>query len=502
MSQLLDLPYEVLGEILREVEPSSLAPLLLCCKDLNRMINENALLFKNMYLDKWDDFPHKRKATSVQWQIDVKNLTKWEKILQSDNIDLKLDEMPFVADCIQQILSNGSPVDDETSRNLIQLRRFFDETTYPSNLKTYMCNSALFDRARGSTPILRSSSSRQRLSAKLHCIHGSTIKSTELASGEDVYPYAASVVYDLRNYTPETLWGPFLPDGSENVDWEMMEAILIVLSHNLRICRIYHNPLIEPLWSRPFGGMIPNSHIFVPPTENMPLAPSPSEPTTLPGPGPPMAPIPPATASSLYDGPNSPTSASASTSVSAPTLTKQPSTPLPDPYGITGTWMRVVCFLDYNELFAYNFTSAPLPPGEPRPALSTTEAIRMIVMHVSVTRIADPGPEDGQGMPVVHFSGTSRPRYAYWDPNARAHVRGEVRLTREGEVRWTTFSIYHGEERWRSEGVQIGGVRSARGIVGCWFDKDYDVHGPAGPTAFWKISEDPNGEQDPEDDDD
>ena len=33
-------------------------------------------------------------------------------------------------------------------------------------------------------------------------------------------------------------------------------------------------------------------------------------------------------------------------------------------------------------------------------------------------------------------------------------------------------------------------------------DRDYDVHGPAGPTAFWKISEDPNGEQDPEDDDD
>jgi len=27
------------------------------------------------------------------------------------------------------------------------------------------------------------------------------------------------------------------------------------------------------------------------------------------------------------------------------------------------------------------------------------------------------------------------------------------------------------EERWRSEGIQIGGVRSARGVLGYWFDK-------------------------------
>jgi hypothetical protein len=44
-----------------------------------------------------------------------------------------------------------------------------------------------------------------------------------------------------------------------------------------------------------------------------------------------------------------------------------------------------------------------------------------------------------------------------------------------------------GEERWRSEGVQVGGVRSQRGVVGTWFDKDMNAHGPAGPTAFWKV---------------
>jgi hypothetical protein len=56
-----------------------------------------------------------------------------------------------------------------------------------------------------------------------------------------------------------------------------------------------------------------------------------------------------------------------------------------------------------------------------------------------------------------------------------------------------------GEERWRSDGIQVGGVRSQRGVIGTWFDKDFDSHGPAGPTAFWKISD--NNLLDDDDDD-
>jgi hypothetical protein len=99
------------------------------------------------------------------------------------------------------------------------------------------------------------------------------------------------------------------------------------------------------------------------------------------------------------------------------------------------------------------------------------------------------------------------------DIHANVLCAGTVRQTPEGEIRWTTFSIFHGEERWRSEGIQVGGLRSARGVLGSWFDKcvlgphlehhrcgglavlltvdrDYDMHGPAGPTAFWKVTDD------------
>lgn len=79
-------------------------------------------------------------------------------------------------------------------------------------------------------------------------------------------------------------------------------------------------------------------------------------------------------------------------------------------------------------------------------------------------------------------------------------------MTKEGEVRWNSVSVFNGEERWASEGIQVGGIKSARGVVGTWFDRcvnpstclhsqglqylsDHDIHGPCGPTAFWKAAD-------------
>ena len=38
----------------------------------------------------------------------------------------------------------------------------------------------------------------------------------------------------------------------------------------------------------------------------------------------------------------------------------------------------------------------------------------------------------------------------------------------EGEL---MLSCSDSEERWKSEGVQVGGVNSGRGVFGHWFDK-------------------------------
>lgn len=136
--------------------------------------------------------------------------------------------------------------------------------------------------------------------------------------------------------------------------------------------------------------------------------------------------------------------------VSSPLSGKLKPSPRPDldaldPYGVTGSWMRIVCFLDYNDLYAFNFESSPVDPSGERQPIATREAFRLIRLQLRVTSVEAPGPDDGQDLPVVHFEGISRSTFMAWDPNANSRIRGTVRQTPGGAIRWTTFSIFHGE---------------------------------------------------------
>lgn len=91
------------------------------------------------------------------------------------------------------------------------------------------------------------------------------------------------------------------------------------------------------------------------------------------------------------------------------------------------TGSQIVCFLDYNDFFAYNFPPHDnLPPNLPRPILDEVEATRLIIMKVHVTKIEPPGPQDGQSLPVVHFEGISRSLDSSWDDNANSDLRGII----------------------------------------------------------------------------
>ncbi|KAF5000965.1 hypothetical protein FGRMN_1335 [Fusarium graminum] len=353
-------------------------------------------------------------------------------------------ELEFVHDTVTRLLKNASPsLSDEaaganfskthaSSRNAALLQRLFSQA---ETLEAFLEGSSLFNRLRNDlrqvnreSPLAPTSANDacralQQKSAHLHCLYGKPILNVGRLRSTRTYPYACSKVYDLRNYTDESGWGPFMNDGSFNVDWEKVEAILIVLGHNIGAKRVVAR-IFGDIWDSPFSGSFQNSFMAPPPRD----------------------------ISSLEAR---------------------------DPYGVTGT-----C-----DFFAFNFgfnDNELVAPDATRPPLDVGEATRLIMMRIHVTSLEPPGPEDGQELPVVHFRGVSRSLDDSFDDNANSDIRGTARLTKEGEVRWTTFSIFHGIERWRSEGIQIGGVRSARGVVGNWFDRDYDVHGPAGPTAFWK----------------
>ena len=76
----------------------------------------------------------------------------------------------------------------------------------------------------------------------------------------DMYPYAASKIYDLRNYTMANRWGPFRDDGSDRVDWEKLEAIMLVLGHNIQRIDSDGESSLARLWRTPFSGTAPYSY--------------------------------------------------------------------------------------------------------------------------------------------------------------------------------------------------------------------------------------------------
>lgn len=166
----------------------------------------------------------------------------------------------------------------------------------PANVHDLICGSTLFALANGN-PIPRSRTGSTKaedlaqLSAKLHCLFGISVHITGELEPISIHPYARARVYDLRRYTRDTFWGPFKDDGSVDVDWEKMEAIMIVLDYNhLKFCHRTQSPL-EPSWKTPFHGASPYSYV---PAKHVGYAVE--EPTEL---------------------------------------------ELKDPYNITGTWMRV-----------------------------------------------------------------------------------------------------------------------------------------------------------------
>ena len=324
----------------------------------------------------------------------------------------------------QNIPSHEAPPSDESRRR--------DELTTHHTLSGFqparlsLVASGSLSNPAWETPD-RSEIRRRRKLAKMHSLYGVPVqhvhrgKSTTTSrydlrsESAPIHPYARSKVYDLRQHTEHSLWGPFLDDGSQEVDWEKIEVIMLMLDHNLSCFKKAHEVFNEnalPDWSKPFSGATPFSYV--------------------------------------------PKKAK---------INKEPMLPLEaqDPYNVTGTWMRVVCFLDYTELYNFNFEQDFPAANEPRPPLDTEEATRLITMRIQVTKIEPPGAEDGQGMPVVHFRGTSSSVRPSWDPNANSSIRGVqipllllfrhadylseqgmVKLTPQGDVRWTTWSIFHG----------------------------------------------------------
>lgn len=85
----------------------------------------------------------------------------------------------------------------------------------------------------------------KQATAKLHVLRGITYQ-----EAVEAFPIAASNVYDLRQYTTLNMWGPYMNDGFATVDWEKIEAVIIVLTFNLGAYQTRGGGWIRAQWNR------------------------------------------------------------------------------------------------------------------------------------------------------------------------------------------------------------------------------------------------------------
>ena len=360
MATLLELSHELLHCIFTEISPTDLSALSRTCKDLNSYISGNKLLHKDIYLQRYD-----KPVSETSWESEVHDFIRLEKILESSDRQVKRDALEFAAEQINRLLDTASSDPDE-SLNIQLLADHFADAT---NIDTLLCSSNLFERAGGEDQAPARTEELRQASAKLHCMYGVPIDEIPSRSSFTIWrpsavsspsshtrlrsrpmlthTYARSKVYDLRQYTEATLWGPFRDDGTQRVDWEKVEAIMIVLGFNLRKFTERSDGRFPMIWDEPFVGATPNSYI-----------------------------APPAA--------TGPTEKLDSDLIKIRELALNLNAL--DPYGVTGTWMRVVCFLDFNDLYAFNFAPG-LRADDQRPPIDTEEGMLGVEENVRVNLI-------------------------------------------------------------------------------------------------------------------
>lgn len=360
MATLLELSHELLHCIFTEITPTDLSAVSRTCRDLHSYISGNKLLHKDIYLRRYD-----QPESDPNWESEVHDLIKLEKILDSSDRQVKRDVLEFAAAKINHLLDTSCSDPDES----LNIRLLADQFADSTNIDALLCSSALFGRAGGEDQTPAATEELRQTSAKLHCMYGVPIDEIPARSSFSIWrpdtesspssctrlrsrpklthTYARSKVYDLRQYTEATLWGPFREDGTQRVDWEKVEAIMVVLGFNLRKFTERSDGRFPMIWDEPFVGATPNSYIAPPP-------------------------------------------ATGPTEELDPDLFKIRELALnlnaQDPYGVTGTWMRVVCFLDFNDLYAFNFAPG-LRALDERPAIDIEEGMLGVEESVRVNLI-------------------------------------------------------------------------------------------------------------------
>ncbi|KDQ07342.1 hypothetical protein BOTBODRAFT_38876 [Botryobasidium botryosum FD-172 SS1] len=434
-ASFLSLPQELTEHALVQAEdPRILAAVAQCSKYLYSIVYSSGdqHLWRSVFLSIFDDIRGDGNA-KVDWKSLLQKRIRARSLLESkqhgySTTTLSLEERTAVLGTLIDVVCTASPVqisevdgERNTSKNIRWVSKFIDDCTdvlFPTHSDSLMVSpaTALTARLRAYTGL--------HFEAKRWYIH-------------EPRTISRAFVYDLRNYTEETSWGPFLPNGG-GINWIHIDHLMRVICTNAE--EYNHSMIHLPTGlecTRPYSA--PESHA------------------------------------------------------------REPG----DWAGVEGTWRRIICFMDYRDLFAYNFRN-PAGRSEDGAHLNTNifesdffgEAFRVLEMELYITSIGDPPPSPSPSLtysdeeedvysdpnrPTIYFEGKSDGG----TPN-ESRIRGSVTAMPCGGIQWKLVSSYAGQERWCSSGAQVGGAGSAVGVVGAWSSVDHAPMDPSGPFWLWK----------------
>ncbi|GJE87834.1 F-box protein [Phanerochaete sordida] len=482
-SSLLTIPQELTENVLKFCEPRDLARFAATCRPLRDIVyNDNdQVVWRVSFLSHPFDDPRQALGCARLTSAEVDWAGMLQQWLHAESVLLSRSTV------LTAVLNedNASELGDEDEDKPIRASLLTLLAAYNSALpgregssanlqwvESVLLRSALFAHESllpSPSRAVPAPDSAQQLIAQLQCYlalsneDGQTKASkARLAS---LRSSSRCYVYDLRKYRSETLWGPYTlsANGRLRVNWEHVKHIQNVVLMNLRD--------FPDSWKRVWPSWGVQS----------------------------VRPY------------------------SAPDAEKRKPW---DWAGVEGKWRRVVCFMDYRDLFTFNFSSLNEGPLNPRFFDDDfTEAVRLMEVDLKVLDPIDPSsPMSSPDLPT-----SSRPAAAFFAsgsslfgtsaPSARgdthpqyppirfegsskgvhsgtSKIRGTVQMLRDGTVRWNFIlcvptdqvtSYDDAANRWSAEAVQVGHVGSAMGIAGIWTVAVHEEVGdPAGPFWMWK----------------
>ncbi len=443
---MLDLPHEILANILSFLEPQSIIRFGQSCKVAYTSVGpQNQILWKSAFLHVFDDpneawsiMPGNHPLTadrSWDWHAELSRRFMALRAVQSrwcganSPAEAYIDALLSILDTAKFTLSprdlaNGkTPKEDDryTSLNIQILSNLAERRDGLESL----IHDAPLDSLPGRVTRSRAQSEiekrRPTCASRLHVIYGLTSRERIEHKARGA---ARRKVYDWNHTGPKNDYAPFLQNGSGKVDWHLLEGIMSVIGRNFTMC-------VEGSLAMPQGFCF-----------SLPCR-------------------------TLID----------------PTV--------PDDWArVRGPWLGTYSFLDYADLFAFNnwedqLGARPTLEDEPedcgdlmRLELNLDESIEDDLRLQTTLPICT-------DLPPLYFSGLSRGHSGMHRPVIG--VRGCVSLVPGGrEVRWRFLINYGGQDQWQLEGVQPGGVRSG-GIFGIWTQCDHEVNGPVGPFCYFPM---------------